>query len=163
MVCAHPLALRWLQAKIWNVQSGFWFVTCSDHSTPVTAVAFLPSSNVVVRLLPCDLLRAQHAGNMFTSWHSLALTTNLVCLQVKIWNVQSGFCFVTFSDHSAPVTAVAFLPSSSVVVSASLDGTVRAFDLVRYRNFRTMTAPHPVQFVSLAVDPAGKVGAILTL
>lgn len=71
--------------------------------------------------------------------------------------MQSGFCFVTFSDHSAPVTAVAFLPSGSVVVSASLDGTVRAFDLVRYRNFRTMTSPHPVQFVSLAVDPAGEV------
>lgn len=71
--------------------------------------------------------------------------------------MQSGFCFVTFSDHTAPVTAVAFLPSGSVVVSASLDGTVRAFDLVRYRNFRTMTSPHPVQFVSLAVDPAGEV------
>ena len=71
--------------------------------------------------------------------------------------MQSGFCFVTFSEHSAPVTAVAFLPSGSVVVSASLDGTVRAFDLVRYRNFRTMTSPHPVQFVSLAVDPAGEV------
>ena len=55
------------------------------------------------------------------------------------------------------MTALAFLPSGSVVVSASLDGTVRAFDLVRYRNFRTMTAPHPVQFVSLAVDPAGEV------
>ena len=78
-------------------------------------------------------------------------------LQVKIWNVQSGFCFVTFSDHTAPVTAVAFLPSGSVVITASLDGTVRAFDLIRYRNFRTMTSPHPVQFVSLAVDPAGEV------
>ena len=78
-------------------------------------------------------------------------------LQVKIWNVQSGFCFVTFSDHTAAVPGVAFLPSGSVVVSASLAGTVRAFDLVRYRNFRTMTAPHPVQFGSLAVDPAGEV------
>ena len=55
------------------------------------------------------------------------------------------------------MTAVAFLPSGSVVVTASLDGTVRAFDLVRYRNFRSMTSPHPVQFVSLAVDPAGEV------
>ncbi|KAL3138072.1 hypothetical protein ABBQ38_005303 [Trebouxia sp. C0009 RCD-2024] len=85
------------------------------------------------------------------------LATGADDAKVKIWNVQSGFCFVTFSDHTAPVTAVAFLPSGSVVVSASLDGTVRAFDLVRYRNFRTMTSPHPVQFVSLAVDPAGEV------
>ncbi len=43
----------------------------------------------------------------------------------------SGFCFVTFSDHTAPVTDVKFLPSGHALVSASLDGTVRAFDLVR--------------------------------
>lgn len=70
---------------------------------------------------------------------------------------SSGFCFVTFSDHSAPVTAVTFLPSGHALLSASLDGTVRAWDLVRYRNFRTLTAPSPVQFGSLAVDPAGEV------
>ena len=42
-------------------------------------------------------------------------------------------------------------------VSASLDGTVRAFDLMRYRNFRTLTSPEPAQFISLAVDPSGEV------
>jgi periodic tryptophan protein 2 len=34
---------------------------------------------------------------------------------------------------------------------------VRAFDLVRYRNFRTCTSPRPVQFNCLAVDPSGEV------
>ena len=53
--------------------------------------------------------------------------------QVKLWNASSGFCFVTFSEHSSAVTAVAFSPSGKVVVSASLDGTVRAFDLHRYQ------------------------------
>ena len=43
------------------------------------------------------------------------------------------------------------------VISASLDGTVRAFDLTRYRNFRTLTAPTPTQFISLAVDSSGEV------
>ena len=80
-----------------------------------------------------------------------------VPLQVKLWTVDSGFCFVTFSEHTAPVTAVSFLPTSSAAVSASLDGTVRAWDLLRYRNFRTMTSPDPVQLASLAVDPAGEV------
>jgi WD40 repeat protein len=64
---------------------------------------------------------------------------------------------VTFSEHMAPVTAVSFLPASSACVSASLDGTVRAWDLLRYRNFRTMTTPDPVQLASLAIDPAGEV------
>jgi periodic tryptophan protein 2 len=53
--------------------------------------------------------------------------------KVKLFQLSSGFCYVTFSDHSAPVTALAFLPTGAAVVSASLDGTVRAFDLLRYR------------------------------
>lgn len=44
--------------------------------------------------------------------------------QVKIWSLASGFCFVTFADHAAPVTALAWLPSGNAVLSASLDGTV---------------------------------------
>jgi WD40 repeat protein len=53
--------------------------------------------------------------------------------KVKLYQLSSGFCYVTFSEHSAPVTALAFLPTGAAVVSASLDGTVRAFDLLRYR------------------------------
>lgn len=77
--------------------------------------------------------------------------------KVKVWAVKSGFCFVTFTEHSAPVMDVAFAKQGSVLFSASLDGTVRAFDLIRYRNFRTFTSPSPVQFSALAVDPSGEV------
>jgi periodic tryptophan protein 2 len=69
--------------------------------------------------------------------------------KVKLWNTNSGFCFVTFSSHSAPVTCVEFSATGTVVMSASLDGTVRAHDLVRYRNFRTLTSPTPTQVSSL--------------
>lgn len=77
--------------------------------------------------------------------------------KIKLWNTTSGFCVVTFSEHSAGVSAVEFAKQGQVLFSASLDGTVRAFDLVRYRNFRTFTSPTPVQFISLAVDPSGEV------
>lgn len=77
--------------------------------------------------------------------------------KLKLWNATSGFCYVTMEKtHTAPITAVAFA-NSSVVLSASLDGTVRAHDLHRYRNFRTLTTPKPVQFLSLAVDPSGEI------
>jgi periodic tryptophan protein 2 len=83
--------------------------------------------------------------------------------KIKLWNASSGFCYVTLEkNHTAPVTAVCFA-NSSVVLSASLDGTVRAHDLHRYRTFRTLTTPTPVQFVSLAVDPAGEVVTAGTL
>ena len=56
-----------------------------------------------------------------------------VCVfQVKVWNTNSGLCFVTFTEHTSSVTNVTFNSSGFVVVSASLDGTVRAFDLHRY-------------------------------
>jgi periodic tryptophan protein 2 len=77
--------------------------------------------------------------------------------KLKLWNTDSGFCFVTFKEHTAPVSALAFVPAVNAVVSASMDGTVRAFDLVRYRNFRTMVTPTPAQLTSLAVDPSGDV------
>ncbi|KAF8324849.1 quinon protein alcohol dehydrogenase-like superfamily [Cantharellus anzutake] len=77
--------------------------------------------------------------------------------KVKIWNVNSGFCFVTFSDHASSISSVEFAKQGQVLFTASLDGTVRAFDLIRYRNFRTFTSPTPVQFSSLAVDPSGEV------
>ncbi|KAG6868134.1 hypothetical protein C0993_007257 [Termitomyces sp. T159_Od127] len=79
--------------------------------------------------------------------------------KVKVWSTHSGFCFVTFSEHSAPISAVSFAKHGSVLFSASLDGTVRAYDLIRYRNFRTFTSPAPVQFSCLAVDPSGEVVA----
>ncbi|KAI9139435.1 putative WD repeat protein [Paraphysoderma sedebokerense] len=77
--------------------------------------------------------------------------------KVKVWNTTTGFCFITFSEHTSGVQAVVFAKGSQVVFSASTDGTVRAFDLVRYRNFRTFTSPTPVQFNCLAVDPSGEI------
>uniref|UniRef100_A0A8C9G8U4 Periodic tryptophan protein 2 homolog n=1 Tax=Pavo cristatus TaxID=9049 RepID=A0A8C9G8U4_PAVCR len=76
---------------------------------------------------------------------------------VKVWNTSSSFCFVTFTDHSSGITAVTFTSSGYVILSASLDGTVRAFDLHRYRNFRTFTSPRPSQFSCLAVDSSGEI------
>ena len=79
--------------------------------------------------------------------------------KVKIWNAFSGFCFITFSEHIAPVTGVKFVGKGlgKALISASLDGTVRAHDLLRYKNFRTLTTPDPVQFTCLAVDSSGEI------
>jgi len=44
---------------------------------------------------------------------------------------MTGFCFVTFHEHTAAVTAVQFNSNGQVILSSSLDGTVRAFDLNR--------------------------------
>ncbi|RNA14795.1 periodic tryptophan 2 -like protein [Brachionus plicatilis] len=76
--------------------------------------------------------------------------------KIKIWNTLNGQCFVTFNEHNAPITGIQFKSNGQVVCSASLDGTVRAFDLNRYRNFRTFTTPQPVQFSCLSIDYSGE-------
>lgn len=77
--------------------------------------------------------------------------------KVKVWDINSGFCLMTFTEHTSAVSAVAFAKKGQVLFTSSLDGTVRAWDLIRFRNFRTFTAPERVQFNSLAVDPSGEV------
>ncbi len=76
--------------------------------------------------------------------------------KVKVWNTFNGQCFVTFNEHNAPITGIQFKSNGQVICSSSLDGTVRAFDLNRYRNFRTFTTPQPVQFSCLAIDSSGE-------
>jgi len=89
--------------------------------------------------------------------------------KIKLWNSSSGFCYATLGSgaastsniggegsHQAPITGIVFA-KPSVVLSASLDGTIKAHDLHRYRTFRTLTTPTPVQFLSLAVDPSGEI------
>lgn len=75
--------------------------------------------------------------------------------KVKVWNTLNGQCFVTFNEHTAAITGLQFKSNSQVVCSSSLDGTARAFDLNRYRNFRTFTTPQPVQFSCLCLDSSG--------
>ncbi|KAF2744900.1 WD40 repeat-like protein [Sporormia fimetaria CBS 119925] len=77
--------------------------------------------------------------------------------KIKVWDVNSGFCVVTFTEHMSGVTACEFAKRGNVLFTASLDGSVRAWDLIRYRNFRTFTAPSRLSFSSIAVDPSGEV------
>lgn len=76
--------------------------------------------------------------------------------RVKLWNAATGFCFKTFSDHTAPVTSVAVSEVGAVVVSCSLDGTAHAYDLTRYRLFRTLKPEFPVQYTHMCLDPSGE-------
>lgn len=77
--------------------------------------------------------------------------------KIKVWDTQSGFCIVTFTEHTSAVTACEFAKKGNVLFTSSLDGSVRAWDLIRYRNFRTFTAPTRLSFSSIAVDVSGEI------
>lgn len=79
--------------------------------------------------------------------------------KIKVWDIESGFCIVTFTEHTSGVTACEFTKKGNVLFTSSLDGSIRAWDLIRYRNFRTFTAPTRLSFSCMAVDPSGEVVA----
>ncbi|XP_042189770.1 PWP2 small subunit processome component, partial [Callorhinchus milii] len=118
------------QLLVWEWQSESYVLKQQGHFNNLTCLSYSPD--------------AQH------------IATGGEDGKVKVWSTSSGFCFVTFTEHSSSVTAVTFNHTGYVLVSASLDGTVRAFDLHRYRNFRTFTSPQPTQFCCLAVDSSGE-------
>ncbi len=80
------------------------------------------------------------------------LVTGAETGQVKIWDIRSFTCTATFNDHTRPVSCVMFLSSQKGLISASHDGTIRAYDVLRYRNFRIFTAVFENRFNSVAVD-----------
>ena len=45
---------------------------------------------------------------------------------------------MTFHEHTAGVTAVSFTSNGQVILSSSLDGTVRAFDLNRFVSWNNL-------------------------
>lgn len=146
---------------MWDWRPESYVLKQQGHSAFIAAAAFSPNGLQLATaaddskvLYPTCLLARLPANRQFIL-HSQQ--RNWLHVQVKVWSLSTGICSVTFSDHASAVTALAWLPSGGALLSASLDGTVRAFDLVRYRNFRTFTSPQPVQFSSMAVDPSGEV------
>eukprot|EP00796_Vickermania_ingenoplastis_P012593 gene12593-8631_t len=82
--------------------------------------------------------------------------------KVKVWKTASGQCVVTFTEHTAAITGISTCANSNAIFTSSLDGTARAFDLLRYRHFRVFTAPEDqhTQFSCIAVDPSGEILAV---
>lgn len=124
------------QLLVWEWTSETYVIKQQGHSNDVNCTAFSPNGQLIA--------------------------TGGDDGKVKVWNTASGFSFVTFAEHTAPVTAVSFVGGKKghglVVVSASLDGSVRAYDLVRYRNFKTFSAPGtPVQFSCVSGDESGEI------
>lgn len=119
------------QLLVWEWQSETYVLKQQGHFDAMNALAYSPDGQRIIT--------AADDG------------------KVKAWDVSSGFCIATFTEHSSGVTACEFAKRGNVLFTASLDGSIRAWDLIRYRNFRTFTAPTRLSFSSLAVDSSGEV------
>ncbi|VDM60532.1 unnamed protein product [Angiostrongylus costaricensis] len=119
------------QLVVWEWQSETYVLKQQSHSQRILTMQYSPDGSL--------------------------LATGAEDGKVKIWSGRTAFCTVTFDEHTSAVTGVCWTQSGKAILSASLDGTVRAHDLKRYRNFRTMACPEPTQLGSLAVDQSGDI------
>ena len=84
--------------------------------------------------------------------------------KIKLWDAASKFCFLTLSEHSGPITSLCFAKEGRILLSASSDGSIRAWDLIRYKNFKTMILPQVTPgtlssggVTSLCTNPSGDI------
>ena len=80
--------------------------------------------------------------------------------RIKVFDISSSNCLITFTDHTAKITGLQYaLNKSNLLISSSLDGTIRAYDLIKYKNFRIMTTPKQAQLICCSVDYSGEIVA----
>lgn len=73
---------------------------------------------------------------------------------LMVWTVTDGLILAHLKGHEAAITALAFLPNSELLASASMDCTVRVWE---YRSGRClMTLRHVEAVMLLAVDASTK-------
>eukprot|EP00747_Dinoflagellata_sp_TGD_P154050 gnl/TRDRNA2_/TRDRNA2_177460_c0_seq1.p1 gnl/TRDRNA2_/TRDRNA2_177460_c0~~gnl/TRDRNA2_/TRDRNA2_177460_c0_seq1.p1 ORF type:complete len:804 (-),score=-71.61 gnl/TRDRNA2_/TRDRNA2_177460_c0_seq1:124-2535(-) len=78
--------------------------------------------------------------------------------KIEIWNANTGLCVICSKAHTSLVSAVAFLPDSrKLLLSSSMDGSVKAFDISKRKHFRTFTSKTFAKLSCLAIDPTWEV------
>jgi len=82
------------QLLVWEWKSESYILKHQGHYYNVNCLAYFPNSQPLAR-----------AGDN----------------KVKVWNVSSGFCFVTFPEHANAVTALYFMANNHWLLSASKD------------------------------------------
>ena len=120
------------QLLVWEWKSETYVLKQQSHYHDINTVAFSPDGSVIA--------------------------TSSDDGKVKVWNGATGFCFATFRDHQGPVSEVRF-SNNTTLWSASADGTIRGYDLKRYRQFKILQPPGPAQLSCLTIDPAGELVA----
>ncbi|ORM41516.1 Periodic tryptophan protein 2 -like protein [Babesia sp. Xinjiang] len=147
---------------VWEWKSETFVMKQQGHHSGVRCVAFSTGGGDTISLgglvdkeMKTDVDQ-NYAANKLGLGSRYLVATGGFDGKVKLWDSNSGLCIVTFDEHVASVEAICFTPQANAIITASLDGTVRAFDLLRYRNFRTLTASR-VQFVSVACDASGTI------
>ena len=139
------------------------------HLDLVQSLAFSPDGNLLasggyreVKLWrrPHDVRKAELAASAAAA-QSIAISPDgkLAAIgdasgAIKLWDLASGKELRTLTGHSGPLTALQFLPGGAKLVSASLDKTLRAWNVADGAAAGQTETPSPINAVAVLADGA---------
>ncbi|KAJ7068310.1 WD40-repeat-containing domain protein [Mycena amicta] len=111
--------------RLFDSRSGHCEMTMGGDDTPVEQVLMFPSGTVAI----------SSAGPILRVWDIVA----------------GGRCTRALSNHQKTVTALAFNPDASRLLTGGLDQMVKVYDVSNYKVVHTMRYPAPI--LCLAISP----------
>ncbi|XP_019866738.2 periodic tryptophan protein 2 homolog isoform X2 [Aethina tumida] len=138
------------KVKLWNVYSGFCFVTFTEHSNAISAITFSQTRKFVVSasvdgsVRAYDVIRYRNFKT-FTSPRPVQFSCVAVdssgefvaaggqdVFEIYLWSVKTGRLLEILAGHEGPVSSVCFtqVPTSSILASVSWDKTLRIWDAI---------------------------------
>ena len=118
------------QLIVWDWKSKHYLLQQSSFGIQVSAYAFNPNADI--------LAIADFKGD------------------VRLFDTKTFFNTVTFTDSNAKITGLKFI-NQKTLLSSSLDGIVRAYDLIKYKLFRELKPETPNQLFCLDCENNGEI------
>nr|XP_016492993.1 PREDICTED: angio-associated migratory cell protein-like [Nicotiana tabacum] len=134
-------------AHIVNITTGRVVTSLSAHTDSIECVGFSASAPWAAtggmdnKLIIWDLQRSsprsicEHEdGVTCLLWlgQSKYVATGCVDGKVRIWDSRSGECVRTFNGHTGAIQSIAASSNGEYLVSASMDGTARVFEITDF-------------------------------
>ncbi|CAH1981259.1 unnamed protein product [Acanthoscelides obtectus] len=170
------------KVKLWNIHSGFCFVTFTEHTNAVSDVAISGAKRFVVSasydgtVRTYDLKRYRNFRT-FTSTKPVQFSCVSVdssgefvaaggqdVFEICLWSVKTGRLLEVLAGHEGPVSSLTFSPiiSNTTLVSVSWDKTLKTWDAIEKGS-----AHEAIELIAdgtcVAYKPDGQEVAVATL
>jgi WD40 repeat protein len=158
--------------KLWDLRSGDG-VHMFPNLGPAYSVAFSPDGRYLAAgtgsaALMWDLARPQDPRQIELRGQTQAMAVWVAfspdgrylaagsSSKIRVWDVESGKAWATLKGHSNHVWGVAFLDGGRILASASVDRTVKLWEVARAASERDVLTMHAGWVGSLIFTPDGR-------